>query len=160
MRHFSRSHGRHCYLRSFKSECPRCGADILYWECTHGSKVFFEYPPYGKLIKHICKRRRQKNIKKRHKNIVKTPKGLLENPNVFCPACGKAFNNKESLRDHVKELEKCDYYHKIFFSTLQFNDQEDIDLNPPEMNHKNNNKNKYDKPVFGKINFKNKNDYY
>jgi hypothetical protein len=153
MRHFSTAHGSHCYLRSFKTKCPNCGADVLYWECTHGCKVFFEYPPYGKLIKHICKKRRHKNVKKEYKNIVKTPKGLLENSNVYCPACGKAFDNEASLHNHIQEKKKFDYYHKILISSINNDEAKKTKLEETKDQQK---EDQY-KPKFGKINFKNKN---
>ena len=79
MRHFYKSHGKHCYLRSFQTSCRKCGADVLYWECTHGSKIFFDYPPYGKLRRHYC--RNLDGISHKRKIfpvVVKKPKGLLE----------------------------------------------------------------------------------
>ena len=79
MRHFYRTHGRHCYLRSYQTKCPKCGVDVLYWECTHGSKVFFKYPPYGKLVRHFC-RYHSARIERKRKFpvVVKISKGLLE----------------------------------------------------------------------------------
>jgi hypothetical protein len=56
MRNFNKSHGKHCYYRSFQTKCLRCGVEVLYWECRHGCKIFFNYPPYGKLIQHRCRR--------------------------------------------------------------------------------------------------------
>jgi len=116
MRHFYKSHGKHCYLRSFQTVCKKCGADVLYWECTHGSKMFFEYPPYGKLIRHICKKNRGlMRGKKNFPTIVKTPKGLLENPYFSCPVCGKLFRKEIYLKDHLNEQKKNNSEHKLFF---------------------------------------------
>ncbi len=116
MRHYSKSHGSHCYLRSFKTSCPRCGIDVLYWECTHGSKIFFQYPPYGKLQKHYC-RKNELNIYKKKvlQVIVKSPKGLLEDPFITCPVCGKIFKDEDSLKNHLNEKKKQDLEHDFFF---------------------------------------------
>jgi len=86
MRHFYKAHGRHCYLRSFQTKCPKCGVDVLYWECTHGSPI-----------------------------VVKIPKGLLENGSPSCPVCGKLFKNDKDLNNHLETLRKDDKPHKTFF---------------------------------------------
>ncbi|MFX0074653.1 MAG: hypothetical protein ACFE96_04390 [Candidatus Hermodarchaeota archaeon] len=127
MRHKYKSHGKHCYLRSFQTSCKKCGADVLYWECTHGSKIFFEYPPYGKLIRHFCRGARGLlHNKKEFSIVVKPPKGLLENPYHSCPVCGKLFKNERSLQDHFKELKKSDLEHFLFTSNkLIFSDKID-----------------------------------
>jgi len=145
MRHYYKSHGKHCYLRSFQSECPRCNANILYWECTHGCKVFFEYPPYGKLIRHICRHREGPfNQKTKDSIIVKKPKGLLEERSLSCPICGKLFKNVNSLDDHVESLKRNDIYHKLFLiNRISF-----------EEHSKENFKKNNFKPKFGKINIK------
>jgi len=116
MRHYSKSHGRHCYLRSFQSTCPKCNASVLYWECTHGSKVFFEYPPYGKLVRHYCRHHQGSfNAKKSFAVIVKKPRGLLGNQSPSCPICGKLFKNLNNLENHMESLKKNDMNHRIFF---------------------------------------------
>jgi uncharacterized C2H2 Zn-finger protein len=117
MRHYNKSHGKHCYLRSFQTSCKKCGADVLYWECTHGSKIFFEYPPYGKLQRHYCRKDRVlSNKKKQFPIVVKSPKGLLEDPYFNCPVCGKIFKKETSLQDHLKEQKKGDLEHFLFAS--------------------------------------------
>ena len=151
MRHYYKSHGKHCYLRSFQTSCKKCGANVLYWECTHGSKIFFEYPPYGKLQRHFCRKDRGlSNKRKEFPIVVKPPKGLLENPYFNCPVCGKIFKKDTSLQDHFKELNKDDLEHYLFSN------------NKLVFNNKFNNKNKLDsdsnkfryKPKFGRINIK------
>ncbi len=116
MRHFYKSHGKHCYLRSFQTTCPRCGKDVIYWECTHGSKVFFQYPPYGKLLRHICRKSIGKNIKNKYPVIVKKPKGLLIEPSSKCPICGKLFKNEKNLADHLKSSNRNDELHNMFIN--------------------------------------------
>ena len=151
MRHNYKSHGRHCYLRSFQTSCKKCGADVLYWECTHGSKIFFEYPPYGKLQRHFCRKDRGLlHKKKEFPIVVKPPKGLLENPYYSCPVCGKLFKTESSLQDHFKELKKDDLEHFLFNNNeLVFNAKIDkknkLDPEGKEFRYK---------PKFGRINIK------
>lgn len=149
MRHYSKVHGKHCYLRSFKTSCRKCGADVLYWECTHGCRVFFEYPPYGKLIRHHCRPMINKACRNKYKVIVKTPKKMFDPQIVFnCPVCGKSFKTKNSLEDHIHELKNIDKAHKNF-SENKFSIEEDKDNKKILI---------YQKPKFGKINIKNKKD--
>ncbi|MFX1345370.1 MAG: hypothetical protein ACFFBC_06925 [Promethearchaeota archaeon] len=153
MRHYYKSHGKHCYLRSFQTKCPRCGADVLYWECRHGSKIFFNYPPYGKLIKHFCRHvEGQPRVKKEFPVIVKTPKGLLDQGSPSCPACGKLFKNLKNLKDHINNMKYRDDLHENFDKNkLNF------ELGYQEKSQENSDKYKlYSKPKFGKINIKKK----
>ncbi|MCK4287430.1 MAG: hypothetical protein KAX18_14565 [Candidatus Lokiarchaeota archaeon] len=124
---------------------------MLYWECTHGSKIFFEYPPYGRLQRHFCRKDRGlSNKRKEFPIVVKSPKGLLGNPYFNCPVCGKIFKKDTSLQDHFKELNKNDLEHYLFSN------------NKLVFNNKFNNKTKLDsdsdkfryKPKFGRINIK------
>ncbi|MFX1426617.1 MAG: hypothetical protein ACFFBE_09200 [Promethearchaeota archaeon] len=154
MRHFYKSHGKHCYLRSFQTKCTRCGADVLYWECRHGSKVFFNYPPYGKLIRHYCRHATGKfKVKTNFPVIVKKPKGLLEKESPSCPACGKLFKNLENLNDHIISLKNQDGLHQDFDrNNLNF------ELGYREKSQLSSDKYKLQyKPKFGKINIKKKN---
>lgn len=120
MRPLYSTHGKHCYLRSFQAKCPKCRVDVLYWECNHGCKVFFEYPPYGKLLKHICRRDIYKNRKKRYTIIVKKPKKLLENASPSCLVCGKLFKTENDVKEHMKQLKKTDDLHKNYNSDFSF----------------------------------------
>ncbi|UCC21034.1 MAG: hypothetical protein JSV62_07075 [Promethearchaeota archaeon] len=151
MRHNYKSHGKHCYLRSFPSVCPKCNATVLYWECTHGSKVFFEYPPYGKLIRHYCRHRTGSLYKKNiFPVIVKKPKGLLETKSLSCPICGKLFKSQKDLQNHLDNLKKNDIYHRLFFENKMSFEVRHKHIIPNETNQiKDNNKLK-----FGKINIK------
>ena len=152
MRHFYKSHGKHCYLRSFQTSCRKCGADVLYWECTHGSKIFFEYPPYGKLRRHYCRKLNGLSHKRKiYPVVVKKPKGLLENPYFSCPVCGKLFKKEIYLKDHLNELKKNDSKHKLFFQNkIMFKNKFNDDMNKLKSE-----KNKFqDKPRFGRINIR------
>ncbi|MHA1192196.1 MAG: hypothetical protein ACTSP9_07840 [Promethearchaeota archaeon] len=117
MRHFYKSHGKHCYLRSFKTSCPKCKTDVLYWECTHGSKIFFEYPPYGKLNQRSD----------RFQVIIKKPIGLLKKARISCPVCGKLFENENYLKDHINQMKKNDDNHKIFLEDQYIFDNSTIE---------------------------------
>ncbi|MFX1311319.1 MAG: hypothetical protein ACFFHD_01735 [Promethearchaeota archaeon] len=151
MRHFYKTHGKHCYLRSFKTKCHKCGADVLYWECRHGSKVFFDYPSYGKLIKHYCRQGNgMSNIKKSYTIVVKTPKGLLEKESTSCPICGKLFKNDISLKDHLKSSKNNDDFHKVFLKNkliFEKDNRETIEKNSDQIKV-------YNKPKFGRINIR------
>ncbi len=151
MRHFYKSHGKHCYLRSFQTVCKKCSADVLYWECTHGSKIFFEYPPYGKLIRHKCRKDRGLlKGKKKFPIVVKTPKGLLGEPYYSCAVCGKKFRDKGSLKDHFNAQRKNDIEHKMFSSSkLTFQN-----INSSMNNSYTNRSTVQHKPKFGRINIK------
>ncbi|MHA1491273.1 MAG: hypothetical protein ACTSRI_16685 [Promethearchaeota archaeon] len=142
MRHFYKSHGKHCYLRSFQTKCPKCGTPVLYWECTHGCKIFFEYPPYGKLIKHICRQSIEKKRKNKYPIIIKKPRNLLEEASPSCPVCGKLFKNETNLKEHLKASRQNDYRHDLFLKgIILINDK------------RNQIKTQY-KPKFGRINVK------
>ncbi|MFW9881251.1 MAG: hypothetical protein ACFFG0_49940, partial [Candidatus Thorarchaeota archaeon] len=128
MRHFYKTHGKHCYLRSFQTKCSKCGADVLYWECRHGSRVFFNYPPYGKLVRHFCRQvTGVTRIKKKFPVIVKIPIGLLKKESPSCPVCGKLFKNLKNLNDHINNLKKLDRLHKDFDKNKLDFDLKDIE---------------------------------
>ncbi len=151
MRHYYRSHGKHCYLRSFKTSCPTCGADVLYWECTHGSKIFFEYPPYGKLVKHYCRKYlSSKSQKKKFKVIVKTPNRLFDDPKISCPICGKLFDSNISLDNHLIMLKRTDPEHKNFFKDRIKFSEEDHYKNRKKQKENNS----FQSPKFGQVNIK------
>ena len=118
MRSFYNTHGKHCHYRSFQASCPKCGGNVFYWECTHGCKVFFEYPIYGKLIRHMCKSVSTKNERNKYQVIVKNPKGLLVKASPSCPICGKLFKKENDLKNHLKQLKKGDHLHKNYFDSI------------------------------------------
>lgn len=111
-----------CTRRAWKTTCPNCKKDVFYWECIHGSRVFFEYPIYGKLIKHVCESIptsiAQLQIKKINQLIVLNRKQDLQatssnnthknnisymwKPHPKCPVCNKIFKNKMDLNQHRK----------------------------------------------------------
>ncbi|MFX1569797.1 MAG: C2H2-type zinc finger protein [Promethearchaeota archaeon] len=124
---------------------------MLYWECTHGSKVFFEYPPYGKLVRHYCRHHQGSlNGKKNFPVIVKKPRGLLGNQSPSCPICGKLFKNLNNLENHMENLKVIDIKHRIFFENqLSFEKKYNSFI------QQNSGKSKlHEIPKFGKINIK------
>ena len=44
-------HPYDCTSRKFPFSCPLCSATVIYWECYHGSKVWFDPPDQGE---HNC----------------------------------------------------------------------------------------------------------
>ena len=46
-------HPYDCAIRKYPANCQYCGRFLIYWECAHGSKVFFE-PPNGGDHKNRC----------------------------------------------------------------------------------------------------------
>lgn len=40
-------HPYDCAIRKYPTNCRYCGQFVIYWECCHGSKVFFEPPDRG-----------------------------------------------------------------------------------------------------------------
>jgi len=141
-----KSHGPHCYLRSFQTNCKKCGAEVLYWECTHGSKLFFNYPPYGKLIRHHCKTHLNSEKGDKYSICVKSPLGLLIEASPCCPVCGKLFKNENSLKSHFNELKKEDMKHRQFFERGDFlNSSSESKFSET-----------FNSPKFGKINIKEK----
>ncbi|MFW9945950.1 MAG: hypothetical protein ACFFDX_03885 [Candidatus Odinarchaeota archaeon] len=153
MRHYYKSHGKHCYLRSFQTTCPKCGVDVLYWECSHGSRVFFQYPPYGKLIRHYCRHSSKlSHQNKKFQVIVKTPNYLLDSLFLNCPICGKPFKDIKNLKDHLKQMKKNEEKHRLFFSNSMKFEGEFMEFK----NEKYEQVNPKNKPKFGKINIKKK----
>ncbi len=147
MRQFSKTHGKYCYLRSFHTKCLKCKADVLYWECTHGCRVFFEYPPYGKLIRHRCR----KVIELKEKEaVVIYPASMVGEETPSCPVCGKNFSLVKNMSDHILQLKKNDQDHKVFFkNNMHFKESLD-EKNQETIVDK---KFRY-KPQFGRINIK------
>ncbi len=124
-------HGAACTLRTFVSKCKRCGAPVLYWECIHGCKVFFQYPVYGKLIRHRCARvedpSRQEESEIAEREYQQTHKQFFQ-----CPVCAKNFTTERQLDQHIKEKKNIDDAHHNFFLGGQYFDQINAFVNSPE----------------------------
>lgn len=110
-------HGSHCRKRSFPTKCPKCKASVLFWECFHGVKVFFEYPIYGKPIKHLCTHIGRS--KKRNQIVITRAEHAQKELNLVsyqCPVCNKIFSTENSLSIHINQLKKQDDSHAKFFN--------------------------------------------
>ena len=144
MQHY-KSHGKHCYLRSFPIKCPKCGVEVLYWECKHGCKVFFNYHPYGKLIQHRCQIGFKNKRINKYPVVIKKPLGLLIKESPSCPACGKIFKTQKDMSQHLKDSRYIDDLHMTYYN------------NKIELESSNNEIKKKYSPQFGKINIKKRN---
>jgi hypothetical protein len=115
-----RFHGPHCRLRSFPIKCKKCGELAMFWECTHGCRVLFQYPIYGRPIRHICS---NSIVKKSKKNYVLVPHGehklqQIERTTYRCPVCKKIFDTDSALNSHIQRLKKSDDNHAEFFGEI------------------------------------------
>ncbi|MHA1793590.1 MAG: hypothetical protein ACTSVI_13155 [Promethearchaeota archaeon] len=121
-------HGSWCRIRSFPTTCKNCGAKVLYWECTHGSKVFFEFDKYGRLLgKHKCPKSGKKPSKKKYAgtiddqdfNMSSISKKLVERlfKEVFqCPVCQARFSSESQFHNHFKQKKDYDDDHAEFYN--------------------------------------------
>lgn len=113
-----RYHGPHCRLRSFPTKCPRCHSTVIFWQCTHGCKLFFEYPIYGRTLKHICKsnpKRPYNQSSISHGNYVVK---FVERSTYRCPVCQKILESEDALLDHIRRLKRSDDSHAHFFGEI------------------------------------------
>lgn len=114
----ARYHGSHCRLESFPTKCPRCHSPVIFWQCTHGCKIFFEYPIYGRALKHICKlnpKRSHNRSSISHGNyIIK----LTERSTYRCPVCQRILGTEDALLEHIRRLKRSDESHAYFFGEV------------------------------------------
>ena len=75
---------------------------------------------------------------------------IIFKQHIICSICGKIFKNKENLNNHINQLKRTDYFHHILNTK-----NKDLEKNILEQTQKEK-INGY-KPVFGKLNFRNKN---
>ena len=107
-------HGAYCRLRSFPTKCPVCKSPVLYWECTHGARVFFDYPIYGKAIRHICQKRKSSKSRVAITQVQQNQQ-QLEVATYQCPVCGKIFDKEQALARHINQMKKQEDNHAVFF---------------------------------------------
>jgi hypothetical protein len=107
-------HGPHCRIRSFPTCCPDCKKPVLYWECSHGARVFFDYPIYGKPIRHICQKVHKNKSRVLTTNAEQNQR-LLQIETYQCPVCGKIFEQGDGLVRHINQKKKQDDDHADFF---------------------------------------------
>nr|MDO8108889.1 hypothetical protein [Candidatus Sigynarchaeota archaeon] len=139
-------HDRSCRLRSFPTTCKFCGQKLLYWECTHGCKVMFEFDKFGRLAgHHKCHGaasgvRSSRPLKKRPPalaesgfDISSVSKKFIENlfkESFQCPVCKEKFASEASYYQHLHQKKAIDDNHSAFYRN---NGQiiENLDITPP-----------------------------
>ncbi len=103
-------------IRCFNTSCRKCGASVIFWQGSAGSKVFFDAPVKGKLIKHTCKKKSYKKPSKYIKCSYSEHSTIdPERKSFQCPVCGKIFNKSDYVNEHIKQMKKIDDYHRDFF---------------------------------------------
>lgn len=123
-------HGRACRKRSFPFTCKQCGARVLFWECTHGCKVVFEFDTGGRLAgRHRCKATHGSTAPKKPRkwfdldnsfDMASVSKRFLENlfkESYRCPACKATFKTETSYFQHVKQKAEMDEVHARFYES-------------------------------------------
>ncbi|MHA1372035.1 MAG: hypothetical protein ACTSWN_02820 [Promethearchaeota archaeon] len=144
------AHGKWCRTRSFPFICKSCGARLLYWECSHGSKVVFEFDSRGRLKgKHKCKKtitNKNKAKKKQYfdydsnfdlSTISKTFLEKLFEKSYQCPVCMKKFKEEKQYYNHLKSKKEYDNKHAAFFEEnydvlkLIMSGKDDATIHPP-----------------------------
>ena len=67
------SHGPACTTKSHPMECPKCGAEGMWYECRHGSRVLLERV-WGELVRHQCDHGNDDIPQVRHRPVDTTPR--------------------------------------------------------------------------------------
>jgi hypothetical protein len=96
------THGSNCYrLRSYLTVCQSCGASVIFFECSCGSRVFLDPPYEGN---HSCGTTKRKERAQLLLDLLahaeEDPDGQME-----CPMCHVAIKNKVARR-HFKKCPK------------------------------------------------------
>ncbi|MHA1681671.1 MAG: hypothetical protein ACTSUE_11735 [Promethearchaeota archaeon] len=121
-------HGKWCRTRSFPTTCSACGAKLLFWACSHGCRVMFEFDKFGRLAgKHKCKAR-ETPVKRKEKrswfdydndfDLSTISKQYLEKmfeESYQCPVCGEKFGSELHYYQHLKQRKEMDDDHFLFY---------------------------------------------
>jgi hypothetical protein len=124
-------HDSRCKLRSFPTTCKLCGAKLLYWECTHGCKVMFEFDKNGRILgAHKCRVmppgvKKSRSLKPRPPalaeqgfDISSVSKAFIEKifkESFKCPVCGETFATESSYYQHLRQKRAIDDRHEQFY---------------------------------------------
>lgn len=124
-------HNSSCKLRSFPTTCKFCGAKLLYWECTHGCKVMFEFDKNGRLLgAHKCHAappgiHKSRPLKPRPPalaeygfDISSVSKAFIEKifkESYKCPVCGEEFATETGYYQHLKQKRAIDDRHDEYY---------------------------------------------
>jgi len=124
-------HDHSCRLRSFPTTCKFCGAKLLYWECTHGCKLMFEFDRFGRLAgHHKCRGslpgvRSSRPLKPRPPalaeegfDISSVSKAFIEKlfkDSFQCPVCKERFTSESSYYQHLRQKKAMDDKHEQFY---------------------------------------------
>ncbi|MBD3227457.1 MAG: hypothetical protein GF329_04640 [Candidatus Lokiarchaeota archaeon] len=111
-------HGKWCSLRTYETECPKCGKKVLYWECTHGCKVFFDLPTSRPMTKHECHRKSYREYRIEMDKKIDDTYEFRED--YDCPVCGKVFSSEGALRNHLKSMRHRDDEHSEYYANEFF----------------------------------------
>ena len=109
-----KTHGSWCTLRSFETHCQKCNKKVLYWECRHGCKVFFDLPASRPMTKHICNRKSYKEFRREQEEKFRVEYVFREDYN--CPVCQKFFSSEKALKNHLKNLRHQDDEHSMYYA--------------------------------------------
>lgn len=94
------SHGPYCYkVKAYPTKCPTCRAEVVYFECTCGSKVFLGMNRSGP---HVCGMSSAEVTKL---NGGRRSRGFLPEGPVTCPFCLEPQSHADYAR-HVSECRK------------------------------------------------------
>lgn len=118
-----------CTVRSFRTNCKYCQTPCLYWECSHGCKVFFEFDKFGRLAgKHKCKGRGAASRPKKKRpyfdydndfdisTVSKTFIEKLFKESYQCPVCEEKFASEADYYRHLKDKKNYDDDHDKFYA--------------------------------------------
>ncbi|MHA1311880.1 MAG: C2H2-type zinc finger protein [Candidatus Helarchaeota archaeon] len=111
-----RVHGPWCRVRSFKTRCPKCNAEVFYWECEHGCRVFFDLPLRRPLRRHRCNKGAYSDA--RIKINEDLDEGYVFRDFYNCPVCNRLFKSEKDLKNHLKSMKSNDDEHKMYYRNM------------------------------------------
>ena len=98
------NHPQRCrVIRSYRTECPICRDEVVYYSCTSGSRVFLD--PGPTLTRHGCMPEPSRARKRRPFPASKSSIGRRR-----CPWCGKSYGRRQYER-HIRSKTACKRHH-------------------------------------------------